>query len=133
MFEAYSTIETIFVENQPITFENIRFDDCRVRVTNSNTFTICAPGRYYVYFGSTGQTGAAGTPFSVQLFNNGVAVPAVDSQTEVATPHDLSFSTIINVRPSNCMIDNVARLQVVVTSEQDGTLFDRNIIIFRLK
>ena len=136
MFEAYSTTTNAYVLDDLVTFENIRFEDCRVRVTNGSTFTINTPGRYYVYFGGVGSSDTAASPFAVQLFNNDVAIPAVRAEitsTVADDPQSMSFSTIINVMPSNCYIDNTVNLQVRVTSTDPGALANANLVIFRLK
>ena len=133
MFEAYSTSSTIFTENQPITFSTIRHKDCRINETNGSTFNICTPGRYYVEVNITGLSGTAGTPFSIQLFRNGVAVPAISAETSLATDTTMTMSTIVNVLPSCCAVNNNTSLQVVVSSAQSGTVVDRNIVIYRLK
>ena len=133
MFEAYSTSSSVFTQNQPITFDTIRYKDCRIDESNSSTITITSPGRYYVFVGAAGLSGTTGTAFSIQLFQNGVEVPAVAATTSLATDTTMSFSTIINVRPSCCAISNTTNLQVVVISAQSGTLTNRNIVIFRLK
>ena len=136
MFEAYSTVTNTYNLNDLVTFENIRYDDCRVRVTNSSTFTINTPGRYYVYFGGVGASATAASPFATQLVINGTDVPAVRSEitsTAANDPQDMSFSTIINVMPSNCYVDNTVRIQVQVDSEDAGELTSANLVIFRLK
>ena len=136
MFEAYSTVTNTYNLNDLVTFENIRYDDCRVRVTNGSTFTINTPGRYYVYFGGVGASATAASPFATQLVINGADVPAVRSEitsTAANDPQDMSFSTIINVMPSNCYVDNTVRIQVQVDSEDAGELTSANLVIFRLK
>ena len=136
MFEAYSTTTNAYVLDDLVTFENIRFEDCRVRVTNGSTFTINTPGRYYVYFGGVGSSDTAASPFAVQLFNNDVAIPAVRAEitsTAADDPQSMSFSTIINVMPSNCYVNNTVNLQVRVTSTDPGALANANLVIFRLK
>lgn len=136
MFEAYTAVSTDYILDDLVTFNNIRYSDCRVRVTNGSTFTINTPGRYYVFFGGVGSSGTAASPFAVQLFNNDTAIPAVVSEitsTAAEDPQTMSFSTIINVLPSNCYIDNTVNLQVRVTSTDAGALANANIIIFRLK
>lgn len=136
MFEAYSTTTNAYVLDDLVTFENIRFEDCRVRVTNGSTFTINTPGRYYVYFGGVGSSDTAASPFAVQLVINGVDVPAIRSEitsTAAGDAQDMSFSTIINVLPSNCYINNTTRIQVQVDSEDPGTMTSANLVIFRLK
>ena len=136
MFEAYTTVSTDYVLDDLITFNNIRYSDCRVRVTNGSTFTINTPGRYYVFFGGVGSSGTAASPFAVQLFNNDVAIPAVRAEitsTAADDPQSMSFSTIINVLPSNCYVNNTVNLQVRVTSTDPGALANANLVIFRLK
>ena len=136
MFEAYTVASTAYELNDLVEFNNIKYDDCRVRVTNGNTFTINTPGRYYIYFGGVGSSGTAATPFAVQLFNNDVAIPASVSEitsTAANDPQTLGLSTIVNVMPSNCYIDNTVRLQVRVISEVAGAIENANIVIFRLK
>lgn len=136
MFEAYNIVATDYELNDIVEFNSIRYSDCRVRVTNGSTFTINTPGRYYVFFGGVGSSGTAASPFAVQLFNNDVAVPAVRSEitsTAADDPQTMSFSTIINVLPSNCYVNNTVNLQVRVTSEVAGALENANLVIFRLK
>lgn len=136
MFEAYTTVSTDYVLDDLVTFNNIRYDDCRVRVTNGSTFTINTPGRYYVFFGGVGSSDTAASPFAVQLFNNDVAIPAVRAEitsTAADDPQSMSFSTIINVMPSNCYVNNTVNLQVRVTSTDPGALANANLVIFRLK
>ena len=136
MFEAYNIVATDYELNDIVEFNSIRYSDCRVRVTNGSTFTINTPGRYYVFFGGVGSSGTAASPFAVQLFNNDVAVPAVRSEitsTAADDPQTMSFSTIINVLPSNCYVNNTVNLQVRVTSEVAGALENVNLVIFRLK
>ena len=136
MFEAYYAVATDYVLNDLVEFNNIRYSDCRVRVTNGSTFTINTPGRYYVFFGGVGSSDTAASPFAVQLFNNDVAIPAVRAEitsTAADDPQSMSFSTIINVMPSNCYVDNTVNLQVRVTSTDPGALANANLVIFRLK
>ena len=136
MFEAYTVASTDYVLDDVVEFNSVRYSDCRVRITNGSTFTINTPGRYFVYFGGVGSSDTAASPFSVQLFINDVAVPAVRSEITSTAAEDtqtLSFSTIVNVLPSNCYVDNTINLQVRVTSEEPGTLENANLVIFRLK
>ena len=136
MFEAYNATTTDYVLDDLVTFNNIRYADCRVRLTNGSTFTINTPGRYYVAFNGVGSSATAASPFSVQLFNNDVAIAGVRSEitsTAADDPQTLSFSTIVNVLPSNCYINNITNLQVRVTSTDPGAIDNANIVIFRLK
>lgn len=136
MFEAYNVASRAYSQGDNITFDSVRFSDCRVRDTNGTTFTITSPGRYYVYFGGVGASGTAASTFTVQLYVNDTAVPAILSQITSAVADDtqtLSFATIINVRPSCSAINNDTRLQVRVISEEDGAVSNANLIIFKLR
>lgn len=136
MFEAYTIANTDYELNDVIDFSTIRYSDCRVRSSNGSTFSIGMPGRYLVAFNGTGSSGTAASDFAVQLYNNGVPVPAVVSEitsTGAGEPQSMSFTTIVNVMPSNCYVDNVANLQVRVISEVAGALENASLVIFRLK
>ena len=136
MFEAFSTAETEYVLDDFVTLEGIRYEDCRVRVTNGSTFTINTPGRYYIAFNAVGSSTVAASPFALQLVINGDDVPGVRSEitsTAADDPQDMSFSTIVNVMPSNCFINNTVRIQIQVDSEDPGTITSANLVIFRLK
>lgn len=136
MFEAYNTTNTTYTTNQPINFSTIRYEDCRVQLINNNTIVINMPGRYYVSFHGVGASDTANGQFTVQLYNNGVAVPGIATtiSTSVATaPETLAAATIVNVLPSCVAICNNASLQFVATSTDAGTLTSANVVIFRLK
>lgn len=136
MFETYNVALKNYSQNDNITFDSIRFSDCRIKNTNGSTFTITTPGRYYVTFCGIGASGAATSPFTVQLYSNDLPVPAVLSTITSATAGDeqtLSFATIIDVRPSCCAINNNTKLQVRATSEEAGTIANANLIIFKLR
>lgn len=132
MLEAYKTSTTTYEENDVIALENIRYEDCRIRVSNSSTFTIVAPGRYYVYCGATALSAADGTAFTIQLYEGDNAVSAVSSSTSTIYPQQMTFSTIVNVLPSSCYADNRVRLQVRVASGS-GDISAANLVIFKLR
>lgn len=136
MFEAYNTTSTIYTTNQPINFSTIRYEDCRVQLRNNNTIIINTPGRYYVSFHGVGASDTANGQFTVQLYNNGVAVPGIVTTISTSTataPETLAAATIVNVLPSCAAICNNASLQFVATSTDAGTLTSANVVIFRLK
>lgn len=136
MFEAYTIANTTYELNDNVVFDSVRYSDCRVRTSNGSNFTIGAPGRYLIAFNGTGSSGTAASDFAVQLYNNGVAIPAVVSEitsTGADEPQSMSFTTIVNVMPSNCYVNNVANLQIRVISEVAGALENANLVIFRLK
>ncbi len=136
MFEVFNNTETNYGLNDLVNFNSVKYSDCRVRPTSGTTFTIRAPGRYYVVFNGVASSSVAAAPFSVQLLVNNVAVPAIRTEitsTVVDNPQAMTMSTIINVLPSNCYVDNTTNIQVQVTSTDAGTIYNTNLIIFRLK
>lgn len=136
MFEAYTTSTEIYELNDVVTLTDVRFRDCRIVTPNSTSVRINAPGRYYVEFHAIGASNTAASPFTIALYRNGVAIPGVVStitSTAVGDEQTMSLSTIINVPPSNCYIDNEASLTLVVTSEEPGTITSGNLVIFRLR
>ena len=56
-----------------------------------------------------------------------------EAETSLATDTTMGLSTIINVLPSCCAVNNTTNIQVIVTSEQSGILTDRNIVVCRRK
>ena len=136
MFEVYNSTSADYELNSLVEFDGVRYTDCRIRTLNGTTFTFCTPGRYYLHFGAVGSSSVAAGNFAVQLFNNGVAVEGIRSEitsTAAGDPQSLGFSTIVNVLPSNCYIDNTVNLQIRVTSADAGTIDNANLVIFRLK
>ena len=136
MFEAYNTTSTTYPLHQPINFSTIRYEDCRVQLRNNNTIVINKKERYNVSIHRLGDSNTANGQFTVQLYNNGVAVPGIVttiSTNTAAEPETLAAATIVNVLPSCAAICNNASLQFIATSTDAGTLTSANVVIFRLK
>lgn len=134
MFEIYTSTTAQYEENQPITFTTTRFSDARITSTDS-LFTLKTPGRYLISFTGVGSSGTAASPFSVQLYKNGIAVPGASStitSTAAGDEETLSIFTVLQVRPSCYAVNNTTTLQVMVTSAQAGTLYSGNLLIVRL-
>ena len=136
MFEAYTTTTTTYNTDQPIVFTSPRYTDCRITMTSGTSFTINTPGRYVISFTGVGSSGTAASQFSIQLYKNGVAVPAVRSaltSTVATDPHSLAFTTIVSALPSCCAVDNRDTYQIVVTSTNAGNLYNGDLVIYRLR
>lgn len=83
----------------------------------TSTFTLTKPGYYYVTFNTTFTTEAAGEA-TVELRNDGVAVPGANGSETITTVGDvssISFAAIIKVLPSCVAVDNTATLTFVAT------------------
>ena len=136
MFQAYNVTSTIYAQNAPIIFPTVKFSDCRVRITNSNTITIGAPGRYLISFNGTASSTQATSPFEVKLYQNGSALEETASVVTSVAANDegtLSFTTIVNVMPSCNCAQNSITLQVIATATNSGTVSNSNLVIYRLK
>lgn len=116
----------------------VTFDINRVRtgvsISHAEGSTIVrlnSPGLYLVSFDGDYTIGTAGSA-NVVLLNNGVAVPGVQDTVSGTTvvPRGLHFTTVIDVKPSCCMIDNTAALQVQIDSA--GTFNAASITVVKL-
>ena len=86
----------------------------------ATTFSLNKPGFYFVTFNGVGAaTGATVGNIVIQLQRNGVNVPgaftSAASTTALTDVKSLSFSTIIQVKPSCCAVDNNVNLTFVNT------------------
>jgi hypothetical protein len=101
---------------------------------NGNTFQLNKPGYYFVTFNAVAAATATLGELTVELYNNGVAVPGAEASTTTTVAGNnanYAFSTIIRVLPSCCAIDNTARLTIVNTGV-DGTYANVNVNITKL-
>lgn len=120
---------------------NISFDTNRVasscsarHTAGTPTVSLVRPGYYYISFNSiataTNETETA--PVTVQLFNDDDMVPgATASVLSASNTSDinLSFSTIIHIRPSCCAVDNTGSLTIRTTGA-DATFTTPNLVVF---
>ena len=116
MIDSYSnTSQAIAVDEAiPFAINSICTGRTATHAAGSTTFSLNKPGFYYVTFNGTAAiTDATAGNITVQLFNNGKAVPgAITSSTSSATTdiQSLSFSKLIQVHPSCCAINNTTNL-----------------------
>ena len=109
---------------------------CTVSHTaGSTTFSLNKPGLYFVSFNAVGTiSGATAGAITVQLQNNGTAVPgALSSDTSASTTdvRNLSFTKVIRVNPSCCAVNNQANLTFVNTGL--GAIYtNANVVITKL-
>lgn len=105
---------------------------CSIKHTEgSNTANINCAGLYLVLVNIDLVPVAAG-PITVQLLNNGVAVPGAKANITgaVSTSVNLSFNTLLKVLKScPCMIDNTANLQVQVSAA--ATISNAKLVIVK--
>lgn len=96
----------------------------------SNVVRLISPGLYLVSFDGDFTIETAGS-VSVLLLNNGVVVPGVQDTVSgtTAVPRGLHFTTVIEVKPSCCAVNNSAVLQVQINAA--GTFSNANITVVK--
>lgn len=136
MFEAYSNTTTVYAQNNAINFQNVRFEDCRVRFNNGTTFTLKTPGKYLVLFNGVGRSSTAESPFTIQLYKDEVPVAGATStitSTAANDPQTLSINSTIGVNCSCMAVDNTTNLKFVATSVEVGALVSATVTIIKIK
>lgn len=136
MINSYSNVSKTFNANEVLTFTNNKIlTGCTVTHTEgTGEFVLNKPGYYYVSFNANGSTSGTVGNMTVQLFNNGVAVPgavATSYSGAVDQNENLSFSTIIRVLPSCRIVDNSVTLTVQNTGVE-AVFNSLNIVITKL-
>lgn len=118
--DGFTTVSTAVAVNGVIPFATVNTTGCSIKFDSTNNAAIIAtPGLYEVTFNGYGATtGTTGGTLKAQLANDNTLLPcatassACDSSTDV---ENLSFTKIIRVKASCCMVDNSAVLQVLNT------------------
>ena len=119
MINSYNSVAQAVDSGAAYVFDTNRIvTGCTVGHTaGTATFTLNKPGYYYVTFNTTVTTETTGN-VTVELQNDGVAVPGANGTETVTTAGDtksITFATIVRVLPSCCMVDNTAKLTFVAT------------------
>ena len=133
MISSYNITTQLVAVDGLLTFTTDRIlTGCTV-TRNGPTFQLNKPGYYYVTFNADASS-ATVDAITVELQNNGVAVPGATATITPAVVNDvmnLAFATIIKVPPSCCAIDNTANLTLVNTGVA-ATFTNVNINITKL-
>ena len=136
MFEVFTNTSQTLAQNTAITFDTIKFNDCRVSLNSTGkSITIKTPGRYLIHFDGIGGSTTASTPFTIQLYVNGTACPCAITTNTVGTANDLSalgFTTLVQINQSCCCADNSQVFQLVATNAVSGIISHANISVVRL-
>lgn len=117
---AYNLASQTVTAGGPILFTNSNVTGCSIKQATTSNSEIINPGLYDVSVSaSVATTGTAGN-ISIQLFQNGVAVPGAISTANSTAATDVeavSFSVPIVINPNCCAVSNnlPTDLSVVVT------------------
>ena len=112
---AYTQASQSVGVNLPVAFNNSQKTGCSIELETPNMIELCNPGLYLVEFNSSAATSETAGDITVQLQRNGVNLPGtLATNTSSATTHiqSLSFSTIIDVLPLCCAVNNQTNLSV---------------------
>ena len=131
-FSAYASSGQVVTANNLINFIKDYDKPCNgISLENGNTIEIVCPGVYFVSCMVTLTATAAGT-FTIQLLNNGTAIPGALASTTVAegSVYTLPISKLIRVNNSCPVVNSQANLTVQVTSGS-GTITNANISVIQ--
>lgn len=134
MINSYTSTSQTVLTNALINF-NINAVKTGCTVTHAEgtpTFSLNRPGLYYVAFNADALPTAAGDLVAQLRSNNELVPGAIATTTGTTTSTEsLSFSRIIQVKPSCCSIDNSVNL-TVINSGVGATYSNANIVITKL-
>ena len=134
MFEAYTNTSQTLATGNSVNFDTIKWRDCRV-TSSGNTVTISRAGRYFVEMNAVGGSATAASPFTLQLYANGSALPeaiTTVTSTDANDPQTLHLGTIVNVGASCPIVSGAVALQVKATSTDSGAISSANLVIYKL-
>lgn len=135
MLDIVSLAEQTLTSGSNITFDTNRVaTSCTAQhIAGSPSIVLNRPGYYYVSFNTIATaTGAETEPITVQLYNEeDLVAGAVASEVSLSTTDivNLSFSTIVRVRPSCCFVDNTGILTFKSTGV-DAVFTTPNVVVF---
>ena len=134
MINSYTSTSHTILTNALIDFDiNAVKTGCTVtHAEGTPTFSLNRPGLYYVAFNADALPTAAGDLVAQLRSNNELVPGAIATTTGTTTSTEsLSFSRIIQVKPSCCSIDNSVNL-TVINSGVGATYSNANIVITKL-
>lgn len=123
------------------TGSDISFDTNRIatnctatHAAGTSTIVLNRPGYYFVGFNTiaTATEAAETAPITVQLFNNGdeiLGATASELSATNTTDVNLSFQTVVQIRPSCCAMNNTGNLTFRTTGA-DATFTTPNVVVF---
>jgi hypothetical protein len=134
MLSSYNITSQAVATGDLLTFTTDRILTGCTATRDGQTFQLNKPGYYYVTFNAVAAATTTVGELTVELQNNGVAVPGAEASYTTTTAGDNSnyaFSTIIRVPPTCCPLIAGAKLTVVNTGV-DATYTNVNINITKL-
>lgn len=138
MFSSCSnTLQTVGAgESLVFDINDINTNYTVTHAAGTSIFTLKKPGKYYISFSGTFvPSSSEGGLVTISLNRNNVAIPgaaASCSATSTTDVKSLSFSKIVQVKPSCCSVDNTTNLSL--SNSGTGAIFtNANVSIWRLE
>ena len=134
MISSYNITSQTVSTNGILAFTTDRILTGCTATRNGATFQLNKPGYYYVTFNADAAATETLGVLSMELQNNGVAVPGAEASSTTTVAGNISnyaFSTIIRVLPSCCAVNNAVNLTIANTGV-DATYSNININITKL-
>lgn len=134
MISSYNNTIQNVTPNNPLTFLTDRILTGCTATRDGSTFQLNKPGYYYITFNANVAATEDLGALTIELFNNGVAIPgAIASETAAVAGNysNLAFTTIVKISPSCCAVNNVGRLAFINTGVA-ATISNANVNITKL-
>ena len=116
---AWTNTTQVLDTNIPVTLTTSTKTGCSILFNNGSTsITLNKCGLYYIDVSANATEGGTAGNITLQLFNNSIAIPGALATETSGTATDvinLSFSKIIEVKPSCPAINNTSVLTIVNT------------------
>ena len=134
MLSSYNITSQAVATGDLLTFTTDRILTGCTATRDGQTIQLNKPGYYYVTFNAVAAATTTVGELTVELQNNGVAVPGAEASVTTTTAGEnfnYAFSTILRVPPTCCPLNAGAKLTVVNTGV-DATYTNVNINITKL-
>lgn len=136
MINSYSNTSQSVDVNKNLIFDVNRIKTtCAIRHTEGTaTFALTRPGYYFVSFNADVAATTTAGDVIVQLQSNNEAVSgavATNTSTDATDIENIGFTTIINVKPGCCVVDNSTTL-TLINSGVAATFSNMNLVITKI-
>lgn len=135
VLNAYTSTDQLLEPDQEIDFNSINIlNGCSISfVPGTSTINLKKPGVYFISVDAIVEPDDNGT-VTMQLQKNNIKVDGAKASfdaTEKGEIGGMSFSTIVKVPPSCCMVDNTASLKIL-NLETNAIYSNANITVMKL-
>lgn len=136
MINSYTSTSQAVLTGTAVNFNTnkIRTGCTVTHAEGTTTFSLNKPGFYFVSFNGIGSTTADAGDVTIQMYQNGAPVIGAlttNNSTAATDINNFAFSTIVQVRPNCCAVNNNTSLTFVNTGV-GATYTNVNVVITKL-